>query len=78
MGIFNKKAYFDQEDKEELRLRQQQINEQMIIIEGLKAMMNNWFASKLEKYGLDAGKQWTVNPATGQINELPDKKEPKP
>ena len=68
MGLLNK--YLDQVDKEELRLRQGQINGQKIILEGLQQMMGMWFASKLQKYGLDPSKQWTVDPLNGQIKEV--------
>lgn len=68
MGIFKK--YFDQEDKKELYLRQQQINQQILIVEGLQQMLRNFVVSKFSKYGLDGSKQWSVNPLTGQIKEI--------
>ena len=73
MGLFHK--YLDAKDKEEFRLRQQQINEQAMIVEGLKQLTSNWFAEKVIKYGLDPQKNWSVNPISGQISEV--KKEPK-
>lgn len=68
MKLFNK--YFDKEDKNELKLRQQQVNEQMLIVTGLQEMMKAFVTSKFSKYGLDGSKQWSVNPHTGQIKEL--------
>ncbi len=68
MKLFTK--YFDKADKNELRLRQQQINEQILIVTGLQEMMKGFVTSKFSKYGLDSSKQWSVNPSTGQIKEV--------
>ena len=71
--MFGKK-YLDKEDKQELYLRQQQINAQKMIVEGLELLKRNWFLSKFPKYNLDPSKNYSVNPYSGQIKEIKDKK----
>lgn len=69
MPLF-KKRYLDNEDKSELRLRQQQINMQRLCVQGLEELKRNWMIGKFTKYGLDANKQWTMNALTGKISEV--------
>lgn len=73
MGLF--KRYLDQEDKNELQKRQELINQYIHIASVLEQAKQSFFAGKFSKYGLDASKNWGVNPLTGQISEI--KPEPK-
>ena len=69
------KKYLDRKDLEELRARQKQINEQLLIVQSLEITKQNWIANKFSKYGLDSSKKWLVDPDSGQIKEQKD--EPK-
>ena len=68
--------YLDHEDKLELKLRQEFINGQKMVVEGLENLKQQWIATKFSKYGLDGSKVWSVNPTNGQIKEV-KKLEPK-
>jgi len=69
--MFNK-SYLDKEDKEELRNRQQLINAQTQILEGLLVLKENWVFNRLKKYGLDVGKKYNVDVESGKITQKKD------
>ncbi len=66
--------YLDKVDKNELKLRQEHINRQILVVKGLEELKIKWMASKFSKYGLDSSKQWGINPLTGKIIEVKKEK----
>lgn len=69
------KKYFDKEDKQKLAFIQGEISRYSLVIEGLRQLMTSFVQSKFSKYGLDASKNWTINPETGQISEVKPQKD---
>jgi len=71
------KRYLDKEDLRELQKRQEQINEHTLVVQLLQGAIQQWIQLKLSKYGLDAQKQYEVNPLTGKITLIKPKKDAK-
>lgn len=64
-NMFNKKF----KDIEELRKRQELINQHLIIAGALKNDLQNWINAKLKEYGMPEGKLFNIEMSNGVITE---------
>jgi hypothetical protein len=54
-------------DLDELRNRQQMINQHLLIAEALKDALQKWFQFKFKEYGLEEKKEYNINFKNGKI-----------
>ena len=57
---------------EELRNRQQMINQHLLIAESLKNTLQVWTGLKLKEYGCEDKKKFNIDFKSGQITEIND------
>ncbi len=67
--------YLNQKDKEEMIKWRTLIENKSFELTAIREAFNIWFYKKLDKYGTDKTKLWTLDIQTGQIKEV--KQEPK-
>ncbi len=65
--MFNKKL--DKTDLEELRKREELINQHVLISQALQAQKQNFILSRFSRYGLDMTKEYSIDLKTGKITE---------
>ncbi len=56
-------------DIEELRKRQEMINQHLLIAGSLKDSLQIWINTKLKEYGFEEGKIWSIEMSDGKITE---------
>ena len=54
---------------EELRKRQELINQHLIIANALENDLQNWINAKLKEQGMEEGKLWNISMDDGRITE---------
>ena len=69
------RKYLNREDLAELRKRQEQVNQYVLVVQSLTMAKNAWLARKFPAYGLDQTKQYNIDFKSGKIKEV--KNEPK-
>ncbi len=65
--MFTKKL--EKTDLEELRKREELINQHILIIQALQAQKQNFIISRFSKYGMDITKEYNIDLKTGKISE---------
>ena len=65
--MFTKKL--DKTDLEELRKREELINQHILITQALQAQKQNFIISRFSKYGMDITKEYNIDLKTGKITE---------
>ena len=65
--MFNKKI--DKIDLEELRKREELINQHILITQALQTQKQSFLLSLFSKYGLDISKEYNINLRNGKITE---------
>jgi len=54
---------------EELRKRQELVNQHLLIAGALKESLQNWINLKLKEYGFAEGKMWKIEMTDGKVTE---------
>ena len=62
-------------DIEELRKRQELVNQHLLIAGALKESLQNWINLKLKEYGFAEGKMWQIEMSDGSVKEQDAKKQ---
>lgn len=65
--MFSKKI--DKLDLEELRKREELINQHILITQALQTQRQSFLLSRFSKYGLDISKEYSIDLKTGKITE---------
>ena len=65
--MFSKKL--DKTDLEELRKREELINQHILITQALQIQKQSFLLSRFSKYGLDISKEYSIDMKTGKIKE---------
>lgn len=66
--MFTKKL--DKTDLEEIRKRQEMINQHTLIAQALEAQKQTYLVGRFHKYGLDPAKEYSFDLKTGRITEV--------
>ncbi|MCK5117877.1 MAG: hypothetical protein KAR44_14880 [Candidatus Aegiribacteria sp.] len=67
---FKKRKKIEEEDRVEIKKREELISQYVLIAQTLQNEMRGFLMSKLSKYGLDSQKDWSFNTKTGIIEEV--------
>ena len=70
MPIFQHKKYLEKDDQLELRKRQDQITQQLLIVDALTLVKNTWLKQQYPKYRLRKDKNYRIDARTGFIEEI--------
>ncbi len=65
--MFTKKL--DKTDLEELRKREELINQHVLITQALQSQKQSFILSRFSRYGLDITKEYSIDLKTGKITE---------
>ncbi len=65
--MFSKKI--DKTDLEELRKREELINQHILITQALQTQRQSFLLSRFSKYGLDISKEYNIDLKTGRVTE---------
>lgn len=65
--MFTKKI--DKTDLEELRKREELINQHILITQALQTQKQSFLLSRFSKYGLDISKEYNIDLRNGKITE---------
>ena len=65
--MFSKKI--DKTDLEELRKREELINQHILITQALQTQRQSFLLSRFSKYGLDIYKEYNIDLKTGRVTE---------